>query len=445
MDIFCLKDYCTQDSIIKKVDEKIKNILPALNIPIEIGEISIFFVDYTIVPTDIKQAYYTALMSTWPTQKVIVINVNAILELEVAIRSFANYGTFYSCKYLESDESLFSLIRLINKEPGDALKKCRKSVLLDPFKVEKEEIPDELTMAILFFICHEIGHLIKERGTEKKDFGAFFSEKEDEELAYHKAIVKLCRHVEEFEFFGFGLPGFVKAAIEKSEVRKYELELRKEIERIYDNSEYFFSKENEADEIGTNIMITYLNIIEQADNMKAEGLQFALVKGLFVSGLYFWMKDLLDLCCGPKGINIGWPINSRKLTLELLINKENYVKTAKLFGNQHRFTLLRAVLGMEEVLKRKPVSFTNRWVSRYPKNQSELTAWRTYESYQRYKLLLTIMDTAVKFAYIGCSSPYLRQVDQNRGTEQLFLMKFDSLQKSMNRIQTLNTKFTNNN
>lgn len=65
---------------------------------------------------------------------------------------------------------------------------------------------------------------------------------------------------------------------------------------------------------------------------------------------------------------------------------------------------------------------------------AELSAWRRRESIQRYTVLCIAMDTAVKFAYVGVSTPWMLQADQQRGTPQLFAMHFETMTQVMERL-----------
>jgi hypothetical protein len=44
------------------------------------------------------------------------------------------------------------------------------------------------------------------------------------------------------------------------------------------------------------------------------------------------------------------------------------------------------------------------------------------------------MDTAVNIAYIGCSTGWIKEKDAKRGTPQLFLMNFESIDQCMTRL-----------
>jgi hypothetical protein len=60
--------------------------------------------------------------------------------------------------------------------------------------------------------------------------------------------------------------------------------------------------------------------------------------------------------------------------------------------------------------------------------------WWLSQSLQRYFLCCIAMDTAVKIAYMGCSTAWFVEMDAKRGSPQLFGMGFESIDKSMARL-----------
>jgi hypothetical protein len=59
----------------------------------------------------------------------------------------------------------------------------------------------------------------------------------------------------------------------------------------------------------------------------------------------------------------------------------------------------------------------------------------TQESVRRYYLIATLLDTAVKIAYVGCSAGWLAEkTGEARG---LFVMLFEPIEAAMRRVDHL--------
>ena len=62
---------------------------------------------------------------------------------------------------------------------------------------------------------------------------------------------------------------------------------------------------------------------------------------------------------------------------------------------------------------------------------------KLHEALARYYLLCIMMDTAVKIAYIGAATAWMKETDEKRGTPQLFMLSFESVAMAMERLRNL--------
>jgi hypothetical protein len=117
------------------------------------------------------------------------------------------------------------------------------------------------------------------------------------------------------------------------------------------------------------------------------------------------------------------------------------VHAAELFGPVHRFTLLRAILAINGwlhargVVKQpidKPVSRSAPMPARAP-----LDAGAASECLRREYLLRIHIDTAIKIANVGSVTGWMQEADEQRGSPQLFVMTFESIAQSMQRLQSM--------
>jgi hypothetical protein len=231
-----------------------------------------------------------------------------------------------------------------------------------------------------------------------------------------------------------------------------EADLRKENEPLYATHTKWFADEISADKKGTDIVISYLNDVAGRDESAADYYQYSMVKALFVAAVYSWHKDLLTFC---EKIGVGRLTNAQTLSLTMAEDRAHYINAASLFGDVHRCTLLRATLTIGSILKVRPSkesSDATLWqrlasvfnlLKAQPSKESsdgrseaeDLKGWRRSECAQRYYLLSILMDTAVKIAYIGCSTGWLKKVDEQRGSPQILVMFFESVGKAVERLR----------
>ena len=361
----------------------------------------------------------------------IVVNAAWLLELEAALRSFDLAGSLLNSQYLKSDGHMFTLVELIGADPVGHLSRLRKLAPMQD-KDEGTDIVTQLTMLVLFFIGHELGHLLTQKG--QRQFTSSLEPDAPLEQKVTNAVIKLCRHTDEFAKYGFGLPGFEEATQEESKIRQKEVGFRKEMtswRTLYENVTEWFGDEIVADRTGIEIMLNYIKDVKKEGGLAADLYQYLLVKALFVAAVYSWYKDLHTF-----SEKIGFRIlDSRTLMIEMMKDRRQYIKVASLFGDVHRFTLLRSNLAIESILKSE--DWYEKKYLEQGQGQDNLRTWWQSESLKRYMLLCIIMDTAVKMAYVGCSTGWILDADKARGTPQLLFMSFEPIDVAVRRLGQL--------
>ena len=392
----------------------------------------------TASPSLRNSPYKTPACQAIYPDRTIILNEAFLREIEGAVRAFDLSESLLGSQYLQDDDYLFDLITRITADPlkhARQLRKFQNAIAGDGAKAA--DPLQEMVMAIFFFISHEIGHLIHKHA--QASFSSFLDPTSPLESRVAHAVVKLCRHADEFDKFGFSLPGFKKAIDTESEVRKSASALKKSIaDKALQDSEWF-AAETSADDTATTIILRYLDELAATNPAAADRQQSHIFRALFVIGLYFWHKDLYAFA---QALGVDRFTNSQILSIAMMEDRKQYIRAASLFGDVHRFTLLRAVRAMEELIAKRTSFFKNPgsiWCQRTDAeiqyDSEALVQWRHSENLQRFYLLSILMDTAVKIAHLGCSTGWMLEVDKKRGTPQLFMMQFESLRQAMSRLK----------
>lgn len=427
------------DPIVQEVAKNVRAAVKDSGIEQEIPGLKVYFPDFSKSKSDATTlaSYTEGCQSILPS--IIVVNARFLLDTEAAIRSFGLYDELLNVPYLRNDARMFGLVKCIREEGNQWLYKLRE--FEQRKKSPQRNDVDELTLTILFFCAHEIGHL--KDGVDGGQFVALLNPAKPFETRSATAAVKLRRHATEFEDYGFDLPGWKGAVDPQHEVfavtEKLRLKIRKDDEKNAD----WFKKEISADEAAVKFMIHYL---KDQTAMR----RWLLIRGLFGASLCAWYNDFLTFCermsvprMGPKPM----------LSFELMKNPEVYIRAASLFGDVHRCTILRSTLAIQEILNadvndgakaKADDTFLDRafalWNNLFGEDKAEEDDSEQYwkaQSARRHLLLAIHMDTVVKLAYIGASMPWMKEKEDERGTEQVMIIQFESIDQSVNRLKRM--------
>ncbi|MCW3122261.1 MAG: hypothetical protein JWQ38_1753 [Flavipsychrobacter sp.] len=435
-----LLQFETTDPVLIRVKDNILEMIRDLG-----AEIATMGIRFCIVDFDeVKKAtgaspFYTDNMVSLLQERLIIANVRFITELEAAIHALSISESVFDIPYFRNDDYLASCISEIADDPKRYVDRARHLFDTRYIRDISEDDPAAiLTLTVFYFVAHEIGHLADE--CDGRNFGTFFSENNVLEQRIEHAVVKMCTHADEFKKYGFDLPGLAKTEDGRSSIRKKEREFKKGLGVAEANNQKWFKDEVRADKTADKILIYHIREALKKDPFDGNLLQYHLVKGLFTAGIYFWYKDQNTFYRKFDGIH---NTNSAMLGLIMMQDREKYINAASLFGERHRFILLRSVLAIGEVLKETTDYFAkvkiwgSTFFGRYPETENDIIDWRLSEMAKMNFLLSMIMDTAVKMAYVGCSTGWIKEQDAKRGIPQLLSVQFESIDQAIRRIKKL--------
>ena len=437
-----LSEFQTKDRIIKEAASQARKIMEKFAAS-KVGKVVDFFVvDYNIAGAELlDKRYHTdscKALIRGNERPVAICNVTILYEIEAAIRSFLQPKL--SQTYFTSDDRLFALVQDIGEDPHAYLKRIRshQPAGCTPEVMDKQIIQQMKLIMILFF-GHELGHI--KDGLSGRSFINMLPPDAPLEHRVTEAVVRLCRHAEEFDRLGFDLPGFSDVIDVNSNIRKVELGFRKRLSVAYENSLQWYKSEVLADEFANSLIIDYLASIERTSKIKALEEQHLFIGSLFFSSIYFWYKDLYQFTTKASDFPIT---NSMQLAVCMMRDRDQYIKAASLFGSVHRFLLLRSHLAIENVIekrtdffkldpKKRTIWLTKEELEVLGDEEAMLKTWH-FSNLQKYYALAILMDTPVKFAHVGAATGWIKEIDKKRGTPQLLMMNFEPINVVMQRL-----------
>ena len=295
-----------------------------------------------------RSPYATQALQALVDERLIVVNERFLRGVEAAVRSFGQADTLLGAPF-KDDAQMFGLARRIDADPARYLARLRRQGQAREDQTFERDLRRELALVVLFFLGHELGHFIG--GHPTSEYATFLDPRAPLERRIEDAVVKLCRHVDEFVPTQFQLPGFEQTADAGSDVRRVEAALRGRDHRRYQDSDAFFVRETQADEWANAVVVAHLASLAASDAVDAERALYPLgprrVRGRplrLVSGSRPLRAQ--DRVSGRSGKRASW-------ALVMMRGRETYVHAASLFGERHRFTLLRAALALEAVLRER--------------------------------------------------------------------------------------------
>jgi len=425
------------DPVVQAVAKNVRAAVKDSGIEHEIPDLKIYFPDFSKAKAEATTlaTYTKSCQSVLPS--IVVVNARFLLDTEAAIRSFGLYEDVLNTPYLRNDACMFGLIKRVREDGNQWLYKLREFEL-GKKSPQRNEI-DELSLTILFFCAHEIGHL--KDGVDGGQFVALLNKAAPFENRSANAAVKVRRHATEFDSYGFDLPGWNGAIDPQHEVFAATEKLRLTVKEDDEKNADWFKKETSADNAAVKFMNEYL---------KDQGpmRRWLLIRGLFAASLYAWYDDFLSFCEAMDVPRMG---TKPMLSFELMKNPEIYIRAASLFGDVHRCTILRSTLAIQELLNadgndgpnvKANDNFLDRvstlWSNLFGQDEAEKDESNQYwkaQSARRHLLLAIHMDTVVKLAYVGASMPWMKEKEEERGTPQLMMIEYETIDQSVNRLK----------
>jgi len=358
--------------------------------------------------------------------KTVIVNQKFLYQVEIAVRSFALAGRVTECHLLRNDEDMFALVRRAQTDPIAYVNRLRR---LHALAGTEERVRREVALALLFFVAHEVGHLLDKN--DKGNFTTVIKPEAPLETRLSAATSKFWRHYKEFEEYGFKLTD-----LERESEGKVRTEVEKVLKSIPENEiinqEVWFAYETSADEKAVQILLECLELSDDDDS----SVDFALAcKALFASSMFSWYKDLL-FYVRKSGLPPDIPVNAQQLAVAMTQHSSKYIQAASLFGESHRFTLLRTNLAMESILRAYTDFFSMAEESRSIQYDGpDLRKHVIADALQRYYLTCLLMDTPVKLATMGATTAWKLKKDAERGAPLTFMMNFYSLAAEVERLR----------
>lgn len=441
------------DEIQRQAIERACGIVASSAIAERLDELDVVVVDPGTASRELLESpCYTRSLKSLLRESVVVVNLRFLAEIEAAIRALGSAGSFFSMPQLRSDEALFDLVRSLRPLQPEGL--ARRRPRPDPWPQltrlrrlttgygapsregdREEDIREELSLVVLFFVAHEVGHLLD--GKDSRSFGAFLPPGADLEHRAANAIVRLARHVDDLAAREHDLPGFADLTDPDSEVRASVAKMESTLGDAPAQHEAWFAEEASADDWANKIIDEHLGHVEAEDQHAAARSAYLLCRGVFSSALYAWYADLLTFC---DAIGIDGLTNARSLVFAMTRDRHNYIRAASLFGEIHRSTLMRAEIALETVLQNRSDWFEHCEWSRSKLDASgperagipALEKWWLEETVLRFCLLGIVVDTAVKLACVGAASSWFEE--KHGGEPPVFIMNFESIDRAVSRV-----------
>jgi hypothetical protein len=391
-----------------------------------LGRPSVHVVDFSGASADLLASRYaTAGAKALGRRSMVVVNARFLLEIEATLRAFQQAGSIRGTPQLRSDDAMYGMVRRLRTDLEPALRRLRRD---DARRARSEPdadaAPGQLAMALAFFLAHEAGHL--RDGLEARSFSSFVRPEAPIEVRVENAVVKLCGHAEDLARAGFDLPGGEQTLDPVSAIRRRERELRAGVDEAeLVNHAAWFEEEAAADEFAGELLFDHVAQLAAGDPAEAEAERHRIVRGVFGAAVYGWFRDLLTF--REKVLADEESRGAGTFSVAFARDRRLYVHAAELFGDVHRFTLLRASLLTEKLLAP---------TGAFGDGPGEMTD-ELADSIWRFGFLGVLMDTAVKLAQMGCAAGWMLQLDEERGHEQLFLMHFESLESAVERLAEL--------
>lgn len=429
----------TKDPVLSSASQWVREVIPKILSKSSNTHIEFYVLEYKSNQNKVDKLLYTdtcKVLTSNLRHPIILCNASMLYEIEAVCRSFELTNPYFS-----SDEALFGLVKKISGDPKSYLMTLRNSSY-DP--AMDEDMSLHMKLAMLYFVCHEIGHILQ--GDDDRKFASTLHADQPLETRVTEGVVRMCKHAEEFTKSGWVLDFFKDIVDVNSNIRKVERKLREKILISYKNANVWYQDEVSADDRAADLMIAYLSELDRSNPEIVRLHQHTIISNLFFVGIYSWYKDLYNftnLACSE----IGEIKNSYSLMVCMMMNRERYIQAASLFGDVHRFLLLRSYFAIEKILKNRTdffsIEYEKRTIFPDPEELKKMnnrklreTIWY-FGELQQYALLQILMDTPFKMTCVGCATGWFKEIDKERGSPQLFMMDFEPINVAVSRLSKL--------
>jgi hypothetical protein len=360
----------------------------------------------------------------------IICNADYLSEVEAVIRFFENAELG-----IRTTEAFRRLVKDFSKDGTAMLAKLRANKTIQSLSGQNDEhVTDHMSMAVLFLLAHEVGHLLSSTGNGELDESGLAAAS-----SYRAAILRLCLHADQFRRANFELD-FTDALIDPSSAERSFLARFRAQDKLIEATEEKFREELLADLFATDLSLRYFARLSKGDRNAAEMKQYLFLENLEALATYFWYRGYFlftDVTCG--GV-----LSSVELSECLGWKPENFVAAADVFGKFHPNIFLRAYDTFGSFLGERTtfydIPLEQRAISIDPDDPAFVAlgdkerdkALKVMFVLQRYFLLRELVDTPLKFAYTGCMLGWAKEV--RGGTVPLVFMRFFSYEEELQRF-----------
>jgi hypothetical protein len=428
----------SEDPVIAVSAEGTRTVLSSISSPAEAQSVKLVVADFSTASQELlNSSYYTPVASSFPRQSLIVVNADALREISFTVRAFEPYGTLQDLPYLADDRLMFELaktVRELTRRQASAQEMPVESTVLETTCTKQVEL------ALTFFVGHELGHIFE--GAKGGNYRSMPGIEVPVEERIELAITKLGRHVDDLAQHGFDLSLWEKIIEPSSFMRSPERRYAQNLDYEYTNQSLWFASEEKADVWAQDILRGSLEAVATDNPLKAHYERYLMCKALFAFAMFSWYRDLLEF-----GERLQWdePPTANVLMARLAFNRQDYISLASLFGEYHRFPLLRTNLAMKSLFERmtgalwvspeeRRVTYTGSWP---PETLTDQKAWFCSESLRRFWLLANLMDTPIKIATGGTIMAWYREEIQANNMEQILFMNYEDIHEALARVLSM--------
>jgi hypothetical protein len=430
-----LRDRESQDPVVATSADATRRLLSSISEPAGVASVELVVADFDGASKELLDSpYFTPVASSFPHQSLVVVNANMMRELTFVADAFDRYKVLADVPFLAGDDLMFQLVHAVRSiTRGEAARTSNEgqASTMPPSTVVKQ-----VELALRFIVGHEMGHLFA--GGKGGSFGSLPGEEAPIDERIELAVTKLGRHVDDFARHGLDLPLWEDIVARSSRMRQPERTYAESLGHEYTNLSQWFADEEKADTWGEDLLRVSLQATAASDPLQAHFERYLMSKALFALGVGSWYRDLLEL-----GEKLGeGPLTSSGIQSALLADRNNYIRLAGLFGEVHRFLLLRARNAIKRLFEEMPAEL---WVGpeerrvRYagawpPQTPSEDKAWLCSESLRHFWLLAMLMDTPIKIATVGVTMGWYRERIEAGGKPQLLFLNFEDIDDAWARV-----------
>lgn len=360
----------------------------------------------------------------------ILCNVEFLREAEIVIRGFEDGTVIYR------DVKMFDFIKTV-------LSKRKENKYITYLRHEdtiekKSHIEMHLTLFMYFVISHELGHIVN--GDQENNYQMLPLKKAPKGLEKTEIFktINICRHAKDINQEGIQFDAIFSDPTQNEKLlNEYTNKFPVEQKII----EEYFINETKADEFAEKVMVSYYDKQFKIDYYQGVEKLHIFLQSMFAYGLYQWFLDLYKFSINQCYIE---PDNIKNIYFCLISQQKKYLDSAQIFGETHRFILLRVISLFKVLLNEKTdvlkspqkYLFSINDLMKLSKKEQSFMIWMS-GNLQKYMILSAVTDAAVKLSAVGCGYAWRKSVG---GGTRILMVDLYSLEDEMARLFKLRAK-----